>query len=518
MTPEVRDILISLGYNPDECPQEVIALAEAMVAGYDLQPKGEPDAQPDISGDGNPPEKEPVAANGTDENPAPGGGGGEAGGGNPTPGEKNPEEKDVRASADWSKSPRGQRPSAKKELRPAGRHFPGGGPALNECYEIGIMNHLGLSDAAIKASGGYSDAAMNEGLGKRFRNMGIQSFAIEVNHNYGHGYSTPNRDPAFVENFFTAVSTSPPSGVRASGGGFSTIPALSILSNITNHMMRYYYDKFNPVSEKLSEVVPASDLKPFYTYDYDIAGGLVKVAKDGEIANTTLVEEKYQNQVETYARMLMITDEDIMNDNLNAFKKLLQKFARKARVQVERAWFQTFLENAGRFTEEAGTRLRGDLPLTYDNVGAAIAQFGEIEALGSTDEDPEFIDAELKYLLVSPGMEWKAKKLVAGAGIAYGGDEIQGDENLLSKALEVISSPYFGPKMSGGSNLHWAVFPDPSDCPVLQVAYYNGQSAPQCTAFPSQPNYLAQIFRVVHRWGIGPANPRCGVYSDGTGN
>lgn len=517
MTPEVRDILISLGYNPDECPQEVIALAEAMVAGYDLQPKGEPDAQPDISGDGNPPEKEPVTA--SNEDPAPGGG---DGGGNPTPGEKEVEpKKEVTASAgnSW---PGGRKPSARRDLKPAGKHYAGGnGPLQSDCLEISLMRHLGIPETGIKGSGGYSDMAMDATTDKRFRNYSIQSFAQDVNQSLGYGGSTMKTDPEFTANFFDAVTHSrriQPGAVLASGGGFSTIPAMRILSNITNHAMRYYYEKFTSVAENLSDIVNTSDLKPFYTYDYAITDGLLEVGKDAEIPSTTLTEEPYENQVKTFGRLLLITEEDIINDNLHAFNTLLRKFAKKAHVEIERRWFRTLLENLSVFTEAKGTRLRGDLPLTYDNVGAAMAQFREIEALGSTPEAPEFIEADLKFLLVPQGMEWAAKKLVAGAGIAYGGDEILGDENLLSGALKVISSPYFGPATPGGSNQHWGVFPDPSDCPVLQIAYLNGQKSPQCTAFPSQPGYLAQIFRVVHRWGIGAANPRCGVYSAGTGN
>jgi len=229
------------------------------------------------------------------------------------------------------------------------------------------------------------------------------------------------------------------------------------------------------------------------------------------------VEEKTENQVETRARRLMITDEDIINDDLDAFGKLLKKFARKAAVQLEREWFALFLKTQStKFTTSRGNRVPGDSKLTYENVGVASQLFREIEAIGSTPEAPEFIEADLKYLLVPPALEMAARQVLTGAGIAYGGDAILGDRNLLAEKLQVLSSPYFSAKMPGGNNTRWGLSPDPVDCPVQQIAYYNGQKTPVCSASRSQPEYLAQIFTVVHRWGIGEGTWRCGMVSDGT--
>jgi len=510
MPPELKAFLESIGQNVDEMTPELVALAEAMFA--KLATKGESNEVKDVAGTGK-----------AENENAPGGGaggaaGGNAGGGagggvpgNPAAPEEDPDKKGVAASGG------GYRPQPAHHLRTASNVYNAGNrPSKNAGYEIGLMDHMGLSPDEIKASGGYNDNEMTEGLSVQYRNMTLQSFAMDVNRSFGCSDLLPKRNPAFVTDFLENIRTSPSVRVAASGG-FATIPALEILNNVANKMMRYYYERFTSVADKLSEVVNTNDLKPFYSYDYDVTGGLLKLAKDGRIESTTVTEEKTENQVETRARRLMITDEDIINDDLDAFGKLLKKFSRKAAIQLEQEWFALFNRtNAVKFTTARGNRVPGDSRLTYENVGVASQLFREIEAIGSTPEFPEFIEADLKYLLVPPALEMAARQVLTGAGIAYGGDAILGDKNLLSEKLQVISSPYLSAKVKHGSNTRWGLFPDPVDCPVQQIAYYNGQKTPVCSASRSQPEYLAQIFTVVHRWGIGEGTWRCGMVSDGT--
>ena len=238
-----------------------------------------------------------------------------------------------------------------------------------------------------------------------------------------------------------------------------------MLRNVANCRLRFFYERYSGIALKLSEEINAVDLKPFFSYEYDIAGGLLKVEKDGHVESATIAEAEYESRVETHARNLMITEEDILNDSLNAFGKLTKLFGRKGAISLERAWWKRLLsKKSGKFTTDKGNAMNANTPLTYENICLCLAKFSEMETIGSTDEDVEFIDAEPRYLLVAPANYKKALDLVNGNFLTVNATDgtVQG-RSALTEHLEVLSAPYWGAKMSafGGSDLHWGVFADP---------------------------------------------------------
>ena len=513
MNEDLKAYIESLGFKPEDCKPELLqafeeALKErnaavAKAAAEAAEKKDEPCADADTPAEPpaeDTPEDVPAAADPEQE-----------------PQAEDPE--GVQASAGG----RPRRPSPKNlGVHGAPRRYDDDRPQEYRLWEIGLLSSMGgMTPDEIKASGKYTQKEMDAALSNpRYYRASLQSFAGAVNRQAGFGYAPPRQNDAFAEDFFSALRQAPSvQRVMASGALFSTLPALGMLRNIANCRLRFYYERYTGIASKLSEEINAVDLKPFFSYEYDIAGGLLKVEKDGHIESATVSEAEYESKVETHARNLMITEEDIINDSLNAFGKLTKLFGRKGAISLERAWWKRFLaKKSAKFTTAKGNAMNANTPLTYNNICAALAKFSEMESIGSTSEDVEFVDAEPRYLLVAPAQYKKALDLVNGNFLTVNTSDgtVQG-RSALTENLEVLSAPYFGAKMGefGGSDNHWGIFADPVDCPVQTVAYYNGIKTPQVTTTESDPEYLGQIFTVKFRWGLGDASDKCGIYADG---
>ena len=512
MNEDLKSYIESLGFTPEDCKPEILqvfeealkernaAVAKAAAEAVEKKPE-------EACAEGETEEEKPTEP--TAENV-------------PTdavPDEDKDKKEDVQASAGGL--PR--RPSPKTlGVHGAPRRHDSSRPQEFRLWEIGLLNAMGgMTPDEIRASGKYTEREMDAALADpKYYRASLQSFAGAVNRQAGFGFAPPRQNDSFAEDFFSALRQAPTvQRVMASGALFSTLPALGMLRNVANCRLRFFYERYSGIALKLSEEINAVDLKPFFSYEYDIAGGLLKVEKDGHVESATIAEAEYESRVETHARNLMITEEDILNDSLNAFGKLTKLFGRKGAISLERAWWKRLLsKKSGKFTTDKGNAMNANTPLTYENICLCLAKFSEMETIGSTDEDVEFIDAEPRYLLVAPANYKIALDLVNGNFLTVNATDgtVQG-RSALTEHPEVLSAPYWGAKMSafGGSDLHWGVFADPLDCPVQTVAYYNGIKTPQVTTTESDPEFLGQIFTVKFRWGLGDASDKCGIYADG---
>ena len=139
----------------------------------------------------------------------------------------------------------------------------------------------------------------------------------------------------------------PADGFIRADGGASTISVPNILSNVANKFLFIGFKAVEDTWRQISVVKTLNDFKQ--TTTVGLTGDLTydQLGKDGEIKHGTLGEIVYHNQAATYGRMLGITRQDIINDDLGALTLTPSRLGRGAALKLNNVFWTTFLGNLG---------------------------------------------------------------------------------------------------------------------------------------------------------------------------
>lgn len=137
---------------------------------------------------------------------------------------------------------------------------------------------------------------------------------------------------------------------QAIAAGFSSVNIGGILSNVANKFLLPSFNAVEQVWRQISSINPASDFKTVTRYRLTSSGEYAKVAGDGELNHGTLGEESYTNKVDTYGKMLVITRQDQINDDLGAITKVPQQLGGEAGRSLNKNFWAIFQDNASFFS------------------------------------------------------------------------------------------------------------------------------------------------------------------------
>lgn len=515
MTKELRDFIISLGYTePEQLTPEQFNVAERAFKLITEQQQMAAAAEGETSEEEK---NEPCAASAEDtedEEADPDAGGTPEAAAEPEKAEEEEEKKPVAASANFRTRtnparslPRGDVGTGNANTR----------PTKNEILEAVLLLSAGMNEKAVAASG-IGQRAMNEAVSAGWRGVILQQMllmALEEKTGkrfYNAGACTP-------EIFEMLHSQANGKNPVAASGGFSTIGALAILNNVLNKTFRERWTNFNSVIDKISQSNTNKDLRKGYFVDYDIQGNLQETGQDGEIKSVTLTSPEIATQVLEWTMSLTLTERMLINDDLGAFARIPKKLARKIRIHREKMAFKKLEDNLSTFcTSARGNVLTSANALNIAGYNAAAAALRLMETDGSTADDPEFTDAEGKFVLVPPALLPTAETLYRDTKcdlIGLGGDP---QTNPHVGRYLPISSPYWSSAFNSQTDTQWAMFADPEESAALIVSHLAGQETPRIEQNPTQPNTLGFSWRAVHREGYDLGDYRAIVYSAGTGN
>ncbi len=104
-----------------------------------------------------------------------------------------------------------------------------------------------------------------------------------------------------------------------------------ILENVMNKTLLAAYENSPIAAFDLCSVGTVTDFKEVSRYRLLGTGGFEKVAPDGELKHGKLSEQKYSNKADTYGQILMLTRQDIINDDLSAFMDIPRQMGQVAR-------------------------------------------------------------------------------------------------------------------------------------------------------------------------------------------
>lgn len=303
-------------------------------------------------------------------------------------------------------------------------------------------------------------------------------------------------------------------GRQINAQGFSTINISDLLANNQNKFFRDGWNSVDLSFLSLASIRSVSDFREITTIS--LTGNLVfeKVGPAGEIKHGTLGDETTGNKVETYAKMLAITRQDLINDDLGALNVLPRKFGRGAALKLAEIFWTEFMNptTANFYHSNNANVNTGVADMTVAGLGATESIF-----LAQVDPDGKPLNLEPKILVVPPGVRAAALTLMSSERLIDGtGTTIQGDANIYRGRFRVVVSTYLANTTYTGYDVNgYYLLADPADLPMIEIAALNGRVEPTIETAETDFNTLGTQFRAYSDVGVRVQHPEAVVFADG---
>lgn len=341
-----------------------------------------------------------------------------------------------------------------------------------------------------------------EGKATDYRGLTLKKLAMELSGKRGYAFN----DADLVK-----------AGMGARGvlmsAGHSTSDFSYITTEVMNRQMRAAYESRPGTWQALSRQRTATDFRSLYSVQAGVDTEMKKILEDGEYQSTVLTDAGETFKVERYGRKVLLTFEAVINDDLGAFARLPQDFARGA-INLESRIAWGIITANGNLSD--GTALfatgaaRKNLAssgaaISATTVGAARKAMWEQRPLGAKATGDDFISAVPDLLYVPPALEVTA--------LQFAQDTVpskDSDANPYKGTLSPVVEPRLGAAVSGGSDTAWYLFD--STLPTLEHAFLQGYEAPMVEAMDRMdPDGVTLIAR--HIFGAGAVEFR-GAYKN----
>jgi hypothetical protein len=323
------------------------------------------------------------------------------------------------------------------------------------------------------------------------------------------GYQANYATEVNVEVQRAAFGMAGPARIQATG--FSTIDISTILSNVANKFLREGFNAVDMTPLRISAIRSVNDFKTVTTVS--LTGDLQfdKLGSSGEIKHGTIGEETYSNKADTYARMLAITRQDIINDDLGALTAVPRRLGRGAGLKLNDIFWTVFLNNSAFFTTARGNANEGVANMTVGGLTATETIF-----MNQTDPDGKPLGLLASILIVPTALKVPANTLMKSERLITGASVTIGEANPYAGRFRVESSPYMSnSSYTGFSAAAWYMIADPAEMPVVEIAALNGRVEPVVETADADFNVLGVQMRGYSDVGVSLQEYRAGVRADG---
>ncbi|MCX7559694.1 Mu-like prophage major head subunit gpT family protein [Sulfitobacter sp. F26204] len=195
----------------------------------------------------------------------------------------------------------------------------------------------------------------------------------------------------------------------------STSDFPEILSAVTNKTLRQAYDAYPRTFSLFCRQVLATDFKAMHRVQLGEAPQLLEVGESGEFKRGTLGESKESYKVKTYGRVVAITRQTLINDDLDAFTRIPAMYGNSiAQLESDVVWgvitANPAMADGNALFHITHKNLAGTgTALAVDAVGAARAAMAKQTGL----DKKTVLNVRPAFLIVPASLELKAEQLVA---------------------------------------------------------------------------------------------------------
>lgn len=356
----------------------------------------------------------------------------------------------------------------------------------------------------------YGEQAVEVARSRDLRGMGLHELIHQVIHAAGGHARSGRMTDDVIRTAFEADRT-----LRASGAGFSTISLSGILSNVANKSLLDAYSAVESVVGRFCALTDVNDFKTVTRYRMTGQGTFEKVGPDGELKHAQLTEESYTNQVDTYGKIIALTRQMMINDDLGAFLQIPRILGRQSALAVESAVFTLLLSNPASFFSVGHKNLQ-----TGAGSALSIAALTKAEQsfLDQTDADGKPILISPAILLVPTALKVTAQQLMTETRVneTTTTDKPKTADNPHAGKWIPLASPYLNAQgLSGSSATAWYLFANPADVPAIEIAYLRGQRTPTIESGETDFDTLGMKWRGYFDFGVAMQDWRAAVKNNG---
>lgn len=255
---------------------------------------------------------------------------------------------------------------------------------------------------------------------------------------------------------------------QRAGGYHSTSDFPSILANVANKTLRSAYDNTPRTFGAWARRATITDFKPVQRTQLGGAPDLTKVLESGEFQYGTMGEAKEVYALATYGRIIGITRQTLINDDLDAFTRIPMAFGASAADLESDIVYQILMDNPDM---QDGTALfhadHGNLSsaAVINEAALSAAYRAYAEQTGLEGRKISILPA---HVIVPPGQRaLEARKQITSTTPAN-----TSDVNTFAGRLNVIEEPRLIPATGQDP---WFLSADPARIDTVEYAYLDGQ-------------------------------------------
>lgn len=250
----------------------------------------------------------------------------------------------------------------------------------------------------------------------------------------------------------------------------STSDFPEILAAVTNKTLRQAYDAYPRTFALFCRQVLATDFKSMHRVQLGEAPQLLEVGESGEFKRGTLGESKESYKVKTYGRVVAITRQVLINDDLDAFTRIPAMYGNSiAQLESDVVWgiitANPAMADGNALFHTTHKNLAGaGAALDVASVGAARAAM----ALQTGLDKKTVLNIRPAFLIVPAALELKAEQLVAQNLVPADSAKV------VPQSIRTLS-PISEPRLDAASATSWYLAASPNQIDTIEYAYLEGQ-------------------------------------------
>lgn len=259
-------------------------------------------------------------------------------------------------------------------------------------------------------------------------------------------------------------------GLQRAAGMHSTSDFPLILANVAQKRLREVYEKAMSRWKLFCRQSNATDFKAKYITQLSEAPRMLRVPEHGEYTYGKLSETGVNYALSTYGRIIAITRQAIINDDLSAFDRLPTIMGQSAADnEADIVWSiitanPTMQDGTALFHANHGNLAASGGAISVATLGAGRAAMRVQKNIGNA----EFLNLQASYLLIPAALETVAEQFIAQNLIPAQ------SSNVVPEWVRSLE-PIVEPRLDANSTTAWYLAASPSRIDTIEYAYLEGQ-------------------------------------------
>lgn len=244
-----------------------------------------------------------------------------------------------------------------------------------------------------------------------------------------------------------------------------------ILANVANKSLRDAYDMAPQTFQPIVNEVEVDDFKEISRTQLHSGAALSQVNEKGEYEHTTLSESAEKYSIQTYGKIIGITRQTLVNDDLGAFTRVPSQMGMKARSLESKLVWAIITSNPlmsdgfNLFSTEHGNIGTGVINVSNVNTGMS-------KMMLQKDLDDELLDI-MPNFLGGPAALGATIKSFLGSTMPTQDSEVNPFKGDLDPIIER--------RLDASSVLQWYLFASARMIDMIEIARLRGESGPVVT-------------------------------------